>query len=301
MQPSARLYGLALGVLLAVSCASSQTLPLERRLFILSKTYETIPLQFAHWRGSSIKPQQLDSVYKVFLKRTIATESRREFASLMREFIALLNNSHSWYNDSKTFGATLPMGFYWRNIDGKWVITSSSVEGLQLGDVVLKIEGKSVDEQYRDQSKYLAAGDERARQNRLRGWLGFVLPAKYSMEVETKSGKVNQLTIDRETIKNPVETPKTESKWLLADRIAYMKIPSFNNPAFENSAIDQLKEYQNAPALIVDVRDNGGGSTPGQLTRALMSKPYRWMTEGTPLTLGLFRYYSEARPDIELN
>jgi len=112
---------------------------------------------------------------------------------------------------------------------------------------------------------------------------------------------MKQFPVNRLAFKPTPPVLKTESKWIEPDKIAYIKVPSFNKQEFEKDAVEQLKGFIHAQAIIVDVRGNGGGSTPSRFVRALMNKPYRWWTEGTPLTVGLFRYYSEARPDIELN
>lgn len=287
-------------VALALSL-NAQTLSLERRIFILSKTYQSLPIQFAHWRTASIKPQQLDSVYRVFLRRTLETDSRRDFALLMREFIALLNNGHSWYNDNKVFGGTLPLGFTWLDIEGKWIVTRTIVDGLVPGDAINSINGKSVDELYASLAKYLSASNERSKRGKLLMTLQAVLPEEITIEFQKKSGSVKRITINRAALKPAPQTQKTESRWLEPGKIAYIKIPSFNKQEFEKDAIEQLKQFAQTPALIVDVRWNGGGSTPEQLTRALMNIPYRWFTESSPLTVGLFRFYTEARPGIELN
>jgi carboxyl-terminal processing protease len=279
----------------------AQTLPLERRIFILSKTYQSIPLHFAHWRTASYRPEELDSIYQVFLKRAVETENRKDFAFVMREFVALLNNGHSWYNDTKTFGAALPLGFSWMNLDRKWTITRSIIEGLQPGDIVVKINGMTVDEHYSKLSRYFAASDVRAKQVRLIWTLASLLPAECTLEIQTKTGTTKQLIVNRAALKTTPTVQKTESRWLETDKIAYIKVPSFNSPEFERDAVAQVKAYIHAPAIIVDVRGNGGGSTPSRLVQALMNRPYRWWTEGTPLTVGLFRYYAEARPNIELN
>ncbi|HTY36755.1 MAG TPA: S41 family peptidase [Bacteroidota bacterium] len=301
MSTRSRIAPLLLSVLVFALPVLSQTLPLERRIYILSKTYESIPIQFAHWRTASYKPEQLDSIYQVFLKRAIETESRKEFGLLMREFIALLRNGHSWYNDNKAFSAGFPLGFRWRLIDGRWTITHSIVEALQAGDVVEKINDKKIDQYFLELAKYFNASDERARQGRLLGMLTMILPNELTLDIVTRSGASKHLALNRLYLKPEPNVLKTESKWIMEGSVAYMKVPSFNSPEFERDALQQLKSYAQAKAIIVDVRGNGGGSTPSRLTAALMNKPYRWWTEGSPMTVGLFRYYSEARPGIELN
>ena len=301
MRPTRLLWAAVPAMLIAFLTANAQTLSLEQRTFILSKTYAAIPLHFAHWRGASFKPEHLDSVYREFLTRGLKTEDRKEFALLMREFVALLHNGHSWYHDNKVFGSTLPMGFSLAVIDGQWIVTRSVIDGVEIGDCVLRINERPVDNHYRELSKYFAASDTRAAQGSMIFTLAAVLPNSYTLDIEKKAGAIRSLTVDRKSLRNTPQAQKTESRWLEPDKVAYVKIPSFNKPAFENDALEQLKQYNNAAAIIVDVRGNTGGSTPSRLTAALMNRPYRWWTEGTPLTIGLFRYYSEARPTIELN
>lgn len=54
-----------------------------------------------------------------------------------------------------------------------------------------------------------------------------------------------------------------------------------------------LRENPDTPALIIDVRANGGGTTPTALIEALMDRPYREFTESTSVTYGLFEAYAK--------
>jgi hypothetical protein len=86
---------------LASGAPSAEIIPLEDRMFMVSKTYEAIALYFAHWEDSSFGPEELDQVYRGFLKRAIETESRKDFVLLMMEFVGLLNNGHSGFGIGK--------------------------------------------------------------------------------------------------------------------------------------------------------------------------------------------------------
>ncbi|MCX6825765.1 MAG: hypothetical protein NTV06_00655, partial [candidate division Zixibacteria bacterium] len=135
----------------------AQTISLDERVFILSKTYASIPLYFAHWEDAKIKPEQLDSVYHTFLNRAIKTEDRKDFFLLMWEFFGLLNNGHSWYRDDELNGNPLPLGFSCLEMAGQRVVTWSSIQTLKKGDVVVSINDKSIDDYYTDFSKYISA------------------------------------------------------------------------------------------------------------------------------------------------
>lgn len=78
---------------------------------------------------------------------------------------------------------------------------------------------------------------------------------------------------------------------------AYIRVPSFGTPAYEQSAVELVKQYGFAPNLIVDVRGNGGGSTPGQLIRALMDRPWPTWQEATPQRIALLE--AQGVPPIQ--
>lgn len=278
------------------SWVGAQTLLLEERLFILSKTYSSIALYFAHWEDAAITPGQLDSVYKGYLNRAIATENRKDFDMLMKEFIALLNNSHCWYSDNAVAQSQEPLGYSWTNLDGQWVVTQSFIQELKKGDVILRINGKSVNDFYEELSKYIAASSERARKVAFGFLFPLFIPEKYSLEFMNEKGKVKEIQVHRGKLNIQDEELKTEERWIKEDRIAYIKIPKFTDQKFEAEAMEYVKEFKKASVLILDVRGNGGGSTPEQLLGALMDRPYRWYAESTPLNLSLFKFYVEIMP-----
>ena len=276
----------------------AQALPQDERLFIISKTCASIALYFAHWEDAAIKPEQLDEVYKDFLKRAITTENRKDFALLMQEFIALLNNSHSRYSDQQVSKETWPLGFLGLNLDGEWVVINSIIGGLKKGDVVLRINGESIDDYYEELSRYISASGERLRKDSFIWALPLFIPPQYSLGIKNDTGNVKEIQVDREKLRQENQEWKTEGRWIEENKIAYIKVPSFGGPRFENDAIELVKTFKAASALIVDVRGNGGGTTPSQLIDALMDRPYRGAAESTPLYISLFRFYIEAVPKL---
>jgi carboxyl-terminal processing protease len=81
------------------------------------------------------------------------------------------------------------------------------------------------------------------------------------------------------------------------DGTAYVRIPSFGDPEMEQNAVDFLRRVADAPAVIIDVRANGGGSTPVHLIEAVMERPYYGFSESTVVTYGLFAAYAKVVHD----
>jgi carboxyl-terminal processing protease len=87
---------------------------------------------------------------------------------------------------------------------------------------------------------------------------------------------------------------------MLRPDLAYIRIPGFGDPALEKRALELVRQFAHARTIVFDVRGNGGGSTPADLTRALMDRPYRWWREATPQTLAVLKFRGEyaARPQF---
>jgi Peptidase family S41 len=75
----------------------------------------------------------------------------------------------------------------------------------------------------------------------------------------------------------------------------YLRIPSFGDQNVESSAVDAIEKHLKSPFIIIDVRGNGGGSTPQGLLAKLMEKPYHIWRESTPDHIGIFRAWGAER------
>src|SRR5262249_50049996 len=132
---------------------------------------------------------------------------------------------------------------------------------------------------------YVAASNDRLARSLVFFYPG-LFPERISIALEDGSVVV----IDRSL---PADTPipvqdGSEGRWLLEGQIAYLRIPSFGDAAYERTAIQQGRKFSAAPNLVIDVRGNGGGTTPRQLIAALMNRAWRTWHEMTPQRLALF-------------
>lgn len=292
------------GVLALLLCAitlahssdapDSAPLSLADRVVIASQLYSAVQMYFGHWKG--VPDLDLDKEYAHYVQQVIASDDRRQFDLASIEFLAKLQNGHSGFGDKwlrERFGQKI--GFYAYPIDGEWVVTRSSIKELGAGEILSAIDGEPFEAFYQRNRKYLSASDERWRRRSFFEET-YLFPASFTVTLQgglkvtiTRQGEFQWAGAEFQSI----ETSRR-------DGIAILRIPAFAPQSFEDSAVEFLKKMGSVKALIVDLRGNHGGSTPGTLTDALMDRPYRWMAESTPATLAVFRAWDMLSSHTEL-
>jgi carboxyl-terminal processing protease len=256
-------------------------------MFILSKTYSLINLYFVHWQDAP--NLNLDELYKEIIPKVIEVDNAYDFFLVMLDFLTPLNNGHTAYIDF----AFLPqnrgyLGFNFSKIDNKWVVTQSYLESIQNGDMIVTIDGMNFEDYYMQMKKYIFASGERARISSFTVY-PFLFPIEFTINLDGgKKVKINQ----KENI-SLMPAYEVEGRWLEEGKIGYIKIPHFNFPKMEESALEFVEEFFSAKALILDLRENQGGSTPMNLIKKLMNKPFRWWTESTKQHFGIFNFRYE--------
>ncbi len=254
------------------------------KMWIASKIYASIESRFGHWQA--IPGFDLDKAYQQYLDEIAGTTSRREFDLATIAFLAQLRNGHSTFSDDWLGARSQLPGFYLDLEGGRWVVKRSGRAGLEPGDVVVSIAGKSTAEFVAERTKYISASSEFARRTGV-----FFFSPVWPTQFEVALADGRRVNIDR--------TQPTAEQWIAAapgsvpDDVAYHRIPSFGDPKREQEAIAFLEAHKGAPAVILDVRGNGGGSTPEQLIRAIMDRPWPQWIESTSVHFPLFRTYGE--------
>jgi len=270
-------------------------LALEERVYIASKIYSLIPVFFAHWKG--VPDLDLEAAYKQYLAQALATDGRREFDLATLEFVAKLHNGHTQFWDPWFADQARPKLFGARYLDGRWVATWSDHPGIKTGDVIAAIDRQPIEQFYEEHGKYFPGSSESQVRSRLFDW-GFFFPRKFTVTLQ--DGREVQIERKRDPSANLPEKT-TEGRWLDEPALAYIKIPSFDDPKFENAAIEFVRKFQKAKALIVDVRGNGGGGTPSDLTRSLMDRSHRYWMETSPANISLIRVEVGNDPGYHLD
>lgn len=269
----------------------ADTVPLERRMWIASKIYASVQTYFGHWEA--VPDLDLDAEFRAYQNAAIAAPDRFEFDLATLKFMAALRNGHTGFTDRWLLDlGGGPVGFTARSVEGEWVIRTSRVADLEPGDVVVAIGGEPADEFVAQRLPFVSASSESAAIRRL--WVrNYLFPERFSVELE--DGRV--VAIDRANQELAPSSRRPYTAEIRDDGTAYLYIPSFGSPEMEERAVEFVRQNPAAPAFVIDVRGNGGGTTPSALIEALMDRPYRGFTESTVVTNALFAAYAKISED----
>jgi carboxyl-terminal processing protease len=262
-------------------------LSLVERALVASKIYAAIQTYFAH--GSGVPKLDLDVAYKSYLDQALGAKDRREFDLATLEFIAQLRNKHTQFDDQwlrRTHGQ--PLGFGVLLVEDKWVISRTRDSRLKPGDVVRAIDGVDVEEFVGAKQKYINESSERGARNLVFDFdRTYLFPRRFTLELEDgRKLKIDRRDPDKDSAPNS-RLRASEGRWLSEGTVGYIKIPAFNDPSYERTAIGLVKEYRGARCLILDLRGNGGGTTPYELIGELMDREWRGWSTSTPLLIAL--------------
>jgi carboxyl-terminal processing protease len=266
----------ALGAILwAPTLAQTADSGVTDRIVVASRIYALVQQYFAHWE-SAPRPG-VEGAYREYIDQALRGLDRKDFDLATMRFIAKLRNGHTQFFDSQLDGR--PLKFRLLQVEDEWVVVNSQESRLPRGAVVRTLNGRPVDDFVRELAQYVAASNDRLARTHVFSYPG-LFPER--MSVGLQNGTL--VAIDRSVrgdAPGPAPARVTEGHWLSADRVAYIRIPGFGDPAYERTAIELVRQFASAPNLIIDVRGNGGGATPGQLISALMNRPWRTWQEAS--------------------
>src|SRR5581483_12001225 len=230
-----------------------------------------------------VSDAQWSTSYQNYLRSAQLADNRYSFDFASMEFIAELDNGHTFFQDSwlaQNYSQLL--GFYARPIGSEWVVETSARAEVKSGDVVAAIDSVAMDQFFQRQKKYIWASSEAAQRHNL-----FLIPYLFPEQFILTLGDGRKVAINRASSKEP--QAKVEGRWLQEGQTAYIHIPSFFYPFLEDEALTYLNQYRDARTIIIDVRKNPGGAPPVRLMTALMDRPYHgWKAlRMTPPTPGL--------------
>lgn len=263
----------------------------SERAFVASSVRSAVDGAFAHWEGAF--SLNLDGRFRELLSATISRGDRRHFSLEMAAFLAALNNGHTLYRDEVAWHPFLgPMGFSAAPVGSEWVVTRGWAHGLRAGQTIEQVDGEATEAVYQRLQRYISASNERGRRRRFFSYL-HLFPRRLVLRIDGRRWiirRTNQLIAPAEG---------TSGRWLRRGSSAYIRIPSFGDPDNERWAVNLVARFRRATALLIDVRGNTGGTTPGRLLDALMDRPWRGWAESSPQHFGLVRAYAHLFEILE--
>jgi carboxyl-terminal processing protease len=206
--------------------------------------------------------------------RIEAAGSDQEFYDLLEHMVAELRDAHTHVRNpfkralrDKTLTVSTGISFY--KVEGMTVITSLSRDpetarlGVEPGMTLLAIDGRPVDERIAETQRLIgASSSDRARRaltysNLLDGMPDTKVSLRLARASES-SAPVDSTAVSVTAWRRVISTaPQVESR-RLSSGFGYIQLTSWKSPAAEmfRAALEKLRD---APGLIIDLRNNGGG------------------------------------------
>ncbi|MEZ2218720.1 S41 family peptidase [Rhizobium sp. RCC_161_2] len=263
--------------------AQSRDPDITDRAYIAATAYHVIKRYFAHAEGLPAG-YDFEARYRAYLVEAIGSGDRKAFSLATMRFFASLQNGHTIFEDEALSQHAGPVPFRIRRIDGRWTIAQSRMSELAPGDVVTTVDGKPIDEWLKPIREHIGQSSQtaldRATWRRL-----FLFPKHFTIGTDDERQVPVDLTVP---LSGPERgrAPATEVEIIrCADGLVVIRVPSFADPKYEQAAISAIQSAGDARAILLDLRDNGGGSTPGNLLSAIMAISYRGTLVATPMTI----------------
>lgn len=246
--------------------------------------------------------QNWDLALTELLPRTINPVSEVDFYLLLKEMSAKLNDTHALFGANKLFEIfgwnSVPFEF--KFIGNKAIVTGfkndslSAINDIKIGDVITKIQGRSIDVLIKENLKYAEGSNYPAQLNHLE-WPIFSQKSNVSEIEFVRDGKIGVKEINYYEYKDlKINYENNSEKYKFIE----------NNIGYANLAVltpddvsTMMEKFKNAKAIIFDIRNYPQGTNfaiaeylnpePKNFVKSIdadLSWPgrYIWRKEDTP-------------------
>jgi carboxyl-terminal processing protease len=236
----------------------------EEKLAGLSELWAQAKFGFANfWHVPQL---DWDQTYSAFIPQVLATKSTLQYYRILQRFYALLQDGHSNVYPPDQLNIS-PMPLVTRLVEGRLLILGKRIPGFDLqglhpGDEILTINGEpAITWAKRQVEPFVSASSPQDRDNRTFGHNLFEAPEGTTFQITTgtPAGVRTSHTLTVPPYQAP-QTPHFEFR-MLPDGVAYVALNSFGDNIAAKEWDAHWPEISKATSLILDVRENEGGST----------------------------------------
>ncbi len=268
---------MCLSVLFAVEIHAQMpnTLSNEDKVFGLSQCWQEANFNFVYME--KVDRRAWDSLYRSMIREVQLTRDDYEYYRDLQRFYAFLKDGHTAVIPPQAVDTTTFVSMFGDHrivlgaIEGKPVVTAVNPpirDEVPIGSEVVEVNGLSADEYLQKYvSPYISSStDYVLRDQSIRNMLEGTRGQKFDIRIKTPGGKYRSLSLVHEKTPSLDLYPPAKQgdlltlKWYKHD-IAYVALNSFGAPRIDTLFVEKLPELYKAKGLILDLRNNGGGST----------------------------------------
>ena len=252
----------------AESGDSSRSLSRQDRIEIFEDVWKTINEQYY---DPSFNGVDWQAVHVSYLPKVEATKTDLELYRLLEEMVALLKDAHTVFrhplSDGERINPPGSVGISLGEVEGETVITEVEPDsdaaraGVKPGMILRSVNGEPVDELYQKiSSQFAGSSTEQSMKSVMHAALlyGGFLGASRTFGVQDFDGKAFDFSVAHFGAR-PSEIPILSAR-RLPSNIGYIKFDVWKPPVDEQFKAE-LAKLMDTAALILDLRDNGGGQT----------------------------------------
>jgi C-terminal processing protease CtpA/Prc len=250
-----------------------------------------------------------DQSYRDFIPQVLATRSTDEYIRVLERFYALLQDGHSAvYTSEWAEGVIHRLPLLTRLVDGHLLVMGSrdlgvDLKGLHLGDEIVTINSEPATSwAQRNVVPFVSASSAQGRNAVAYDYDIFNAPIGtiFQLGIQTPSGQRSTLLCTVTKTTEPYR-PEFELKFLPGN-IAYVALNSFGNDTAANEWNRHWPEIGKASALILDLRENGGGdsSVGYRILATLLDRPTPGELERSTRWIATYRSWGRAEMPLRL-
>jgi len=255
----------------------AEDLPEDLKIAGLSRLWMEAKINFAFF--DQVPGLDWDQAYLDAMPRVRATTSTKDYYRVLQETVALLEDGHTNVYHPRELREEV-----WSRppirtalIEGRVIVTeirNDELRGVSVGDELLTVNGQPVKAYAAEHvAPIVCASTPQDRDNRLYGHM-LLQGAKdepVTATLETAAGERREVILPRDL--PAINTRSHVEARMLDDGVGYLAIHTFSGQVPVDSLVAEAWTIVGeADGLVIDIRDNGGGSSGWWVMRYLTSE-----------------------------